>query len=232
MLLAGVSYHVVPMFQLTRPYPPWFTRGFGIALMLLLLAWSARLFVEHDTLKLASGSTLLMLFSAYAGMTLWLQQTRLRQVHDATSRSFQFAMACLLVFSASAAALLWLPQLEAEPRIAISLGVLALVGVLVSVVTGMLYKIVPFLNWLHLQRTGAPITAVPNMKQMIPGRHVNGQVRTHMLAVVLLLAAVWLPALTHPAGIVLTVSFAWLGWNLLQAVRRYESLRKKLAALT
>jgi len=43
MLLAGVSYHVVPMFQLTRPYPPWFTRWFGPLLLLLLLAWSLRI---------------------------------------------------------------------------------------------------------------------------------------------------------------------------------------------
>jgi hypothetical protein len=43
MLLAGVSYHVVPMFQLTRPYPLWFTRGFGpCCCCCWLLAWSAQ----------------------------------------------------------------------------------------------------------------------------------------------------------------------------------------------
>jgi hypothetical protein len=228
MLLAGVSYHVVPMFQLTRPYPSWFTRWFGPALLLLLLAWSSQLFFDDARWTLTPGLAVLMLISAYAAITLRLQQTRQRLVHDATSRSFQFAMACLLAFTASAAACLVFPQLGADPRVAIWLGALALPGVLVSVVTGMLYKIVPFLNWLHLQRLGAPLTAVPNMKQMIPAGYVNGQVRAHMLAVLLLLAAVWLPDMTRPAGVALTASFAWLGWNLLNAVRRYEHLRKKL----
>jgi hypothetical protein len=38
-------------------------------------------------------------------------------------------------------------------------------GVFVSTISGMMYKIAPFLNWLHLQRLGAPISAVPNMKK-------------------------------------------------------------------
>ena len=43
MLLVRVSYQVVPMFQLTRPYPLWFARGFGPLLLLLLLAGSSPL---------------------------------------------------------------------------------------------------------------------------------------------------------------------------------------------
>jgi hypothetical protein len=35
MLVAAVSYFVVPMFQLTHPYRIWFARGFGPLLLLV-----------------------------------------------------------------------------------------------------------------------------------------------------------------------------------------------------
>lgn len=230
MLLAGVSYYVVPMFQLTRPYPLWFTRWFGPLLLLLLLAWSSRLLIEDARWSLAIALSLLVLVSAFAGMTLWLQYTRRRKIHDATSVGFSIANLSILAFAISGTGYLLYPELAADPRFAVWLGVLAFAGVFVSVITGMMYKIVPFLNWLHLQRLGAPLSAVPNMNKMIPGEAMTGQLRLHVLAVVLLLAAVWLPGLTRLAGVTLAVSFAWMGWNLAGAVRRYQSFRDQIRA--
>ncbi len=230
MLLAGVSYHVVPMFQLTRPYPLWFTRWFGPLLLLLLLTWSLRIFLDHSQWSLLVALPLLLLLAAYAGLTLWLQYTRRRKIHDATSLYFRLAMQSMLAFAISGAAFLLWPALGADPRSLVWLGVLAFAGVFVSAISGMMYKIVPFLNWLHLQRLGAPMSAVPNMKKMIPAEAMSGQLRLHVLAVVLLLAAVWLPGLTRLAGVALAASFAWLGWNLVGAFRRYRTFRDQIRA--
>ena len=230
MLLAGVSYHVVPMFQLTRPYPASFSRWFGPLLLLLLLAWSSRIFFGDVRWSQAIALPLLLLLSGYAGITLWLQHTRRRKIHDATSIYFRVAMLAMLAFAASATALVLRPEIGADPRFVVWLGVLAFAGVFVSAITGMMYKIVPFLNWLHLQRLGAPLSAVPNMKKMIPAEAMTGQLRLHVLAVLLLLAAVWQPALTRLAGLVLAASFAWLGWNLVGAIRRYQRFRDQIRA--
>ncbi|MDP2822154.1 MAG: hypothetical protein Q8O52_05665 [Sulfuritalea sp.] len=230
MLLAGVSYHVVPMFQLTRPYPLWFTRWFGPLLLFLLLVWSSRLFLDPARWSLVIALPLLLILSAYAGMTLWLQYTRRRKIHDATSMYFRVAMLSMLVFAISGAASLLRPEIAADPRSVVWLGVLAFAGVFVSAITGMMYKITPFLNWLHLQRLGAPLSAVPNMKKMIPAEAMTGQLRLHVLAVVLLLTAVLQPGLTRLAGLVFAASCAWLGWNLVGAVRRYQSFRDQIRA--
>lgn len=230
MLLAGVSYHVVPMFQLTRPYPAWFTRSFGLLLLGLLLAWSSRLIWDDARWAPLVVFPLLAILSVYAGTTLWLQYTRRRKVNDATSMYFRVAMLSMLAFTVSGAVFLTHPELAAEPRFVVWLGVLALVGVFVSAITGMMYKIVPFLNWLHLQRLGAPISAVPNMKKMISADAMTGQLRLHVLAVLMLLAAVWQPGLTRLAGLVLAASFVWLGCNLAGAVRRYRSFRDQIRA--
>lgn len=231
MLLAGVSYHVVPMFQLTRPYPLWFTRWFGPLLLLLLLAWSLRIFVDDMRWTSAIALPLLLLFSAYAVMTLWLQYTRRRKIDDATSLYFRVAMLSMLAFAISGAAVLLHPEFAEDPRAVVWLGVLAFVGVFISALTGMMYKITPFLNWLHLQRLGAPMSAVPNMKKMIPADAMTGQLRLHVLALLLLLAAVWQPGLARLAGVAFAASSAWLGWNLIGAVRRYRVFRDQIRAV-
>ncbi len=230
MLLAAVSYHVVPMFQLTKPYPLWFTRAFGPLLLTLLLAWSAQLLIDAAAWPLSVALALLAVGSVYAVLTLWLQHTRLRKTVDATSLYFRVAMLSLLAFVVSGVAVLMLPALAGDPRAAVWLGVLALVGVFVSAITGMMYKILPFLNWLHLQRLGAPMSAVPNMKKMIPAAAMMGQFRLHVAALALLLLATLQPLLARPAGIAVAASFAWLGWNVLGAARRYRAFKAGMVA--
>ena len=231
MLLAGVSYHVVPMFQLTRPYPLWFTRWFGPSLLMLLFAWSARISLDSERWTPLIALPLLLIFFAYACMTLWLQYTRRRKIDDATSLYFRVAMMSLMAFAISGAALFLHPDFGNDPRAVVWLGVLAFVGVFVSGITGMMYKITPFLNWLHLQRLGAPMSAVPNMKKMIPLEAMTGQLRLHVLALLLLLAAVWQPGLARLAGVAFAASSAWLGWNLIGAVRRYRTFRDQIRAI-
>ena len=116
----------------------------------------------------------------------WPRRTRRRKVDDATSLYFRVAMVSLLGFALSGAAVRLYPPFGEDPRAIVWLGVLVFVGVFVSATAGMMYKITPFLNWLHLQRLGAPISAVPNMKKMIPADDMTGQLRLHVLALLLL----------------------------------------------
>jgi len=102
--------------------------------------------------------------------------------------------------------------------------------VFLSVIMGMLYKIMPFLNWLHLQRLGGIALPPPNMKQMIPERAMRAQMRLHFAALVLLLAAVLMPALALPAGLAFSASCLWLEWNLIGAARVYVRFRDKIRA--
>lgn len=58
-----------------------------------------------------------------------------------------------------------------------------LLGFAASVISGMLYKIVPFLAWFHLKtQTGAKVGAIPNMKEMIPDKLARLHFRPHPLA--------------------------------------------------
>jgi hypothetical protein len=228
MLLAGVSYFVVPMFQLTPPYPVWFAKGLPLALLLILLLWSAQLFGYDGNTRAAVFLIGLGVGSSFAIETLHLQHRRRRKVNDATLLFFRVSMLSLLGTLVSALVLAMLPDLAGDPRAVVWLGVLLLVGTFVSAINGMLYKIMPFLNWLHLQRLCGLNTLPPTMNQMIPERMMRRQFQVHLLALGLLLVAVWLPLLSRPAGAVLAVDCAWLGINLIGAVKVYRRFKADL----
>jgi hypothetical protein len=233
MLVIGVSYLVVPMFQLTPSYPLWLTRLVPAALFLLLCLWSLQL-VAPDAAAQAwqSGvaATGALLAGFYAATTLWLQSRRRRRQADPTLLFWRAAMLSLLAFALSWFVFEALPQLGGNLRAPLWLGVLVIPGLFLCVITGMLYKIMPFLNWLHLQQQGGTVMTQPNMKQMIPERAMRGQMWLHFAALALLLAAVLMPVLALPAGLAFTASCLWLEWNLVGAARVYTRFRDRIRA--
>ena len=234
MLVIGVSYLVVPMFQLTPPYPVWLTRLVPAGLLLVLALWSLQLLPGKEGAQSWQSWVALagvLLAGAYAVATLWLQARRRRRQADVTLIYWRGAMLSLLALAVSWLAFTLLPQLGNHDRAPLWLGVLALPGLFLCVIQGMLYKIMPFLNWLHLQQQGGTAMTQPNMKQMIPEPAMRAQMRVHFAALALLLAAVIWPALARPAGLAFVVSCLWLEWNLATAVRTYVRYRDRIRQL-
>ncbi|MBE0613627.1 MAG: hypothetical protein IH604_08175 [Burkholderiales bacterium] len=233
MLVIGVSYLVVPMFQLTPAYPVWFTRLLPAGLLLVLCLWSLQLLpglAGAQAWQSGVGIAGVLLAGFYAVTTLWLQARRRRRQADVTLIFWRGAMLALLALAVSWLVFEALPRLGNHERAPLWLGVLALPGVFLSVIIGMLYKIMPFLNWLHLQQQGGTAMPPPNMKQMIPEAAMRGQMRLHFAALLLLLAAVLWPAVARPAGLIFTASCLWLEWNLVGAARVYARFRDKIRA--
>jgi hypothetical protein len=233
MLVVGVSYLVVPMFQLTPAYPVWLTRLVPAGLFVVLCLWSLQLLPGTGVAQAWQPGVALagmLLAGIFAAATLWLQSRRRRRQADTTFVFWRGAMLSLLGLVASWLLFEALPHLGSHARAPLWLGVLALPGVFLSVIAGMLYKIMPFLNWLHLQRQGGMAMPPPNMKQMIPERAMRGQMRLHFAALVLLLAAVLWPVLALPAGLAFSASCLWLEWNLIGAARLYSRFSDKIRA--
>ncbi|MDP2108847.1 MAG: hypothetical protein Q8J67_07350 [Rhodocyclaceae bacterium] len=230
LLLAGVAYFVVPMFQLTPAYPAWVSRGLPWLLVVLLLAWSLQLFGLPDSTREVVWFCGLGTAGGFGAVTLMLQSRRRRKVRDIPLLFFRTAMACLVALPFSALLFVALPEIGTDPRAAVWLGMLAIVGVFVSAINGMLYKIVPFLNWLHLQRLCPPHSLPPTMHQMIHERAMRRQFYVHLAALSLLLVAVWLPVLARPAGLLFTLAAAWLGVNLAQAAGNYARFTYRIRA--
>ena len=222
LLVMGVAYLVVPMFQLTPPYRPAVALALPLLLFALLLAWSGLVLLggpawSRQTLAL----TLALPVAVFAVLTLVLQGRRRRRQRDVTLLFWRTGMLALLGAVAALSLDLVLPDGALGGRLEILAGVLLLPGVFLSLISGMLYKIVPFLNWLHLQRGGG---TAPNMRHMLTEPAMLRQFQLHLAALLLVVAAVFLPLLAIPAGLLLAASAVLLEWNLLGAVRIYRRL--------
>ncbi len=207
VLVAAVGYLVVPMFQLTPAYPKWFTRSFALA---MIPALGLGMWALHPTAWLP----LIGLIALFAGVTLDRQQRRRRAKLDATFRFWRFAMGCTLLACGGAALMVLNVGGNALP---LAVGVLAILGGFVSVISGMLYKIVPFILWLYLQPR---VKGVPPMTRMLNERWVLWHWRVHVAMVcACLMATLWWPA-AYLAGSLLVASAALLGGQLIRVVSR------------
>ncbi|MCB1890635.1 MAG: hypothetical protein KDF48_00345 [Rhodocyclaceae bacterium] len=232
LLVAGVAYLVVPMFQLTPPYPAWLTRSFSVTLFFLLAAWSITwLPLQRPAgLQVALGCAAALLAMIFAVVTLRLQSQRRRKVTEPTLLFWRLAMSVLVVATVVVVLQQLNPGVEDFAGLPFLLGVLLMVGVFMPVISGMLYKIMPFLNWMHLQKIGKPGLVVPNMRQMISEPRMMMQFRLHLAALILLLGAVPFPWLVYPGGAALIASCIWLEWNLIVATRNYARFSIELEA--
>lgn len=212
------------MFQLTPAYPAWMTRHLAPFMFAALLVWSATAALAPQNPFLAIVANVLSVLIglglvAYAAITLRLQWKRHRRLPDVTTRFWQLAMASLLVSVALGLAA-WI-GVENNPRLELLLGAWMIVGFASSAIHGMLYKIVPFLVWLHLHEQDIRQT-LPNMKEILPDARTAPHLWIHAATLALLTIAIVHPGFwIYPASASLALSYAWLGWNLLSAARTY-----------
>lgn len=230
VLLAAIAYVVVPMFQLTPGYPARPGWLFPCCMLLIVLLWSGAVFFDMpNMIRVVQGITAL-LGLAFAGLTLRLQLKRRRARADATYRYWQIGLAgsifALLMLLTAA---MW-PAASEIDGWTLFFGITLLAGGFVPFIIGMLYKIVPFLAWLHLQNQGQAKVVAPNMNKILSDVDMQRQMKCYALAVVLLLGAVLFPEwLARPAGVAFALANGWLGFNLSLAIFRYRKHSAEIA---
>jgi hypothetical protein len=231
-ILAAVGFVAVPMFQQTPNYPGWFGRGFSVSALAIVALWSGAELTGHARSASVLAIGVVLVAASFALMTLNLQRRSKRPKMDAVQLLWRVAMVSALVACA-----LWLlaqvsetlAQWQGWPLL---FGALLLFGGFMSVILGMLYKIVPFLVWLHLQNRSQGRVMAPNVKKVLNEQHINGQMKAHFVALGLLLLAVFWPRwFVYPAGLALIIANAWLLRNLLSAVAVYRNHLAKIEAL-
>ncbi|MCX7192320.1 MAG: hypothetical protein NTY60_01610 [Proteobacteria bacterium] len=222
LLIIGVSYQVVPMFQLTPNYPKWLTTGLSPALFTALILLAASRLFDATMLSVIAKLLFVSLTACFALITLRLQNQRRRRVADATLSFFRLGMISLLL----AILCELIAAFRPEPFKTLSV-VIFIMGFVLSVIHGMLYKIVPFLVWFHLFRGGIK-KGVPNMKEIIPEiwmwRHLWLHIAT-LLAT--LLTCIWNAAI-HLAAFGLALEGLLLCFSLYTGIAVY---RRTLNAL-
>jgi hypothetical protein len=236
ILIMGISFQVIPMFQVTPDYPSVLTRLVPPVIFTgLLLLTFVQTPVAIAGVVIVTGAAVLI----YAGFSLRLLQHRKRRLMDVSVRFWQLGLSCLIL----AVLLFWLVFLlpgvagaaMTSARGMLLVGVLMIPGFACSIIMGMLQKIVPFLAFLHLQRhCSANIRAIrslPNMHGFISPARSLWLLRIHVVAIAAMLGAVIHGPLTAVAGFALLLEFGWLAFLSINAVLLYAGTRRSIAAM-
>jgi hypothetical protein len=216
LLVMGASYQVIPMFHVTPSYPTPLARGLPVAVFLSLLIFTFGDQPLSQTLAIIciSGAA-----TIYAIFSLYLLHKRKRKVADITARFWRLSLSCLVL-----AALLSVFNLGFQTPLLI--GVLMIYGFAISVIMGMLQKIVPFLSYLHLQRRCLDnfelLKTLPHMGHFIPASRLRWQFRLHVVALLLLLLTTINNHFAELAALLMAADFGWLGFTLTRAVVLYR----------
>ncbi len=163
LLIVGISYQVIPMFYVTKEIL--FKRWIAPALFILI-------FIFAFTLKLWLFWLINTLFFAYAMVTLWSLYKRKRSIKEPSIGFWQFGLAILAIAT-------FLP--EPNEKYIILFGY----GFAMSVIYGMLYKIIPFLSWFHTSSRG--FFDIPTMKEMLNEKFAYFHLILHILSTLFLL---------------------------------------------
>lgn len=225
MLIVAVAYQVIEMFYVTPPYPATYKKAAWAILAAAMLLKGVWLFAgwRHGTVFDAVIAALML---GFAVITLWLLSKRKRPVADTAVWFWRLGMG-MLILSVGFWALFTLSEEDGLlPAALIAYGAFAL-----AIVSGMMYKIVPFLVWFHLSNQG--YVSAPVMAEVISARRARQHLYLFSVAVVMMLAGFfWSEVLLRASGGMLIGAFFLLGYNLVTAVRIYRKIRKEELPIT
>lgn len=209
ILILGVSHKVVPMFYVTSDYPLWFTKFIAKSVFFLLLCLSLAFLTEINFYIPIIKSLLALTVMIYAIETFRRFENRKRKVTDSTVLFWKTSMLFFALGSVFYSIIQYLPNSSRlEVLATLNFGI-----ALLSLMTGMLYKIIPFLTWFHL--TASNIKKVPTMRELLPNRYALKQYYMHLVAILFLFLSNFIAALRPIFGISLGLSTLLILFNLI-----------------
>jgi hypothetical protein len=236
LLIMAVAYQVIPMFQITDEYPPRHQRWMGWTVFSAVVGLTLSNLWQLNILQTSFTVLLVACLLIFALTTLWLLHRRRRQLPDTTMKFWQLAMSSLILLTllrtASTLSNIELPVFLSA--------VLMIHGFAMTTVNGMMYKIIPFIIWLHLSVKNKNLrdmgerdsqVKVPHMRKIIPEAAGLWQFRFHLTSLMLLvLATLWPRWFYYPAALMFAAAQIFLLFNLLKAAYFYNMKNAELQA--
>lgn len=225
-LMAAVAGMVVPMFHVTDSYPPGWGR-WARSLPLWLLAGTLGGWLGWAWLVGPSRLALAASALAFGVLTLRLLARSRRRAIDA----FRIGWFGVTLGVLAAASLGVIAHFASDARWGLAFGAAALVGFAGIGVNTMMYRIVPFLIWLHWQRRNKARVRLPLLHEIIPAVAQRRQLWIHALGALLLISAAFTPELARAAALLLLASELTLALSLARAMRLYRKNAQQLEAM-
>jgi len=232
LLVMGVSFQVIPMFHVAPAFPHWVCRQLTFV---VFMANSAALLAGQPVAAYAFLLTMVATI-LYATIALKVLMARKRKLVDYTVRFWQLGLSQLIAAALLALGLSFTESVAWRMPVESLLGLVFALGFVLSVMLGMLQKIVPFLIYLHLQRMTlanpqAMMVKLPHMKALIPTERSRRQYRLQLVLLPCIYLAPWAPGMAVIAGLLLAATFGWLGYCLWGAWHQYQTVESEIQEL-
>ena len=205
LLIVGVSFQVIPMFYVTQEIKEGYRYTLVFAIAGAIVATALMIPMERLAAKTLFFVTLII-FSLYAGFTIRSLYKRKRSIKEPSIALWYIGLATLFC----------MPLFSFDGTL---FATLYLFGFAMSIVIGMLYKIVPFLAWFHISSRG--FFDMPTMKEMLNERVATIQFAIHIATIIALFV---FPSF---AGALLILDSALILANTFTAVKIYFSYKKR-----
>lgn len=228
LLIIGVSFQVIPMFHVTPSFNLRFQYWWPVLIFIgLVVTTTINFFDVGEGVSSIAKAVLLGFFGVF-GVYVWrLLDKRKRKIEDVTVLFWKTAVISLLMFIV----LQFILELESagfgwvelkDDRVWLASGILLIFGVIVSVIGGMLQKIIPFLSYLHMQRFCAgdfeAIKSLPHMRAILKIQHSRYFYRLHLASLASLMLMIVIPAATLIAGLSICIEFSLLFYMTIRVV--------------
>jgi hypothetical protein len=214
LLVTSIAFQVVEMFYVTPPYPRTITRGLPVAISALLILGLVLGFVWEGGQNILMALAMLGL-AIQGAVTLRRFSQRKRPLTDATVWFWRMGSGALVLSMIAGIA----QMLGHMPAWVESLGVLLFLFFATSIVLAMVYKIVPFLVWFHLNAQG--YFTAPMMHEVIHPKYAMANLWIHALALGVGIGSVAYPGAWHVAGVLFALSFLVVGIGIYRGWHRY-----------
>ncbi|HSB52906.1 MAG TPA: hypothetical protein VLD58_01055 [Gemmatimonadales bacterium] len=149
LVAIGVGHRMLPMFLVSHGFPRWPFRWSGVLAALGLVAFVTGKYAALGLLVRAGGLTIAAAGCIYAYLAEEYFRRRMRRALDPGLAHAAVAHLFLVAGILTGLRLLFEPS-DFAPQLWAAYAVLLLLGWLVLLIVGVLYKILPFLTWLHI----------------------------------------------------------------------------------
>ncbi|HSC58170.1 MAG TPA: hypothetical protein VLC11_01300 [Gemmatimonadales bacterium] len=159
----GVGSRMVPMFLVSHGTPQWPMRYIAPLGLAGLVAFSVGEVWHFPALSVAGAALMAAAAALYLHLSLGHFRRRLRRALDPAVAHMATGFGALALATGLGVLLVALPS--AHPRLWIAYALLAVLGWLVTLILGVLYKILSHLGWIHFYgaRTGTQAITVAQM---------------------------------------------------------------------
>ena len=219
VLIIGVAFQVLPMFYVAPRFKKFCKKRVVLLISIGLLIWMI-LSLYAEGYALYAKLWIATFFWAFA-TTVWIKfNKRKRPISDVTVWYWRAASIFLTLGS-----FLWIFDEFFKHQYIVMVGILIGGGFILSIMLGMLYKIVPFLVWFHLNAQG--YMTIPTMNEMIDKNLSRAQFILFITALIGFVFAFYMPVVLLPSAVAFIISMILLEYNVLAPVRIYIQTKKR-----